>query len=406
MQFYLRMISLYVAIVACTADYADNVNPMLSYTPLSDEALEDGQLKYYDDIEKKTFSSDVANARLKVHVPKKARAYDVVPVEYELSKPAYYPQWVAIEAVAYESKTKVAAKSLYSLNLPGNLKVKIEYLGSIGADYEPLKWKMHEIPKTGITPLIYPIYMDDSEAFDKIKWFASQHLKAVEHMPEILKPILDKLKVYGPVCIQWNLQPFELFGLASVDNLVVMAKLYPQVYRDTCDLIRDVNIELLKAVIGSGADFVFLGGPGVEMMSPDLYENYIIPDSQKLSAAIHAAGGLIYSYICSPIEPFLTKGFYNQMGIDLFETLSPPPVGNVDNLEKARNVLVSNICTRGNIGLDVLLEGSQTDVEAATVEVLKATEGSKHMVAASDYLFYDIPLENVKAVVKTVESYK
>lgn len=71
---------------------------------------------------------------------------------------------------------------------------------------------------------------------------------------------------------------------------------------------------------------------------------------------------------------FLTIGFYNEMKLDLFETLSPPTVGNVD-LEHAR-------------------------------KILDAKRGSKHMVAASDYLFYDIQLENVMTLVNTVKQYK
>jgi uroporphyrinogen-III decarboxylase len=92
------------------------------------------------------------------------------------------------------------------------------------------------------------------------------------------------------------------------------------------------------------------------------------------------------------------------MKLDLFETLSPPPVSNVD-LRHARKVLDDRICTRGNIGLDVLLTGTPEDVHRHTQDILEATQGTKHMVAASDYLFYDIPLENVKAIVHTVESY-
>jgi uroporphyrinogen-III decarboxylase len=177
----------------------------------------------------------------------------------------------------------------------------------------------------------------------------------------------------------------------------------PEPYRKVCDEICEVNIEMLRAVLGCGADFVFLGGPGAEMMSPALYEAYMVPDSQMLSRAVHEAGGLVYSHICSPIEPFLSRGYYNQMGIDLFETLSPPPVGNVADLAEARQILDPQICTRGNVGLDVLLNGSVEQVVAATRAVLEATAGSKHMVAASDYLFYDIPTENVRAMVDTVK---
>jgi uroporphyrinogen-III decarboxylase len=176
-------------------------------------------------------------------------------------------------------------------------------------------------------------------------------------------------------------------------------------YHQCCDLIAEVNIELIKAVFAAGADFVFLGAPGAEMLSPQIYEDFIVPDSNKITNAVHQANGLVYSHICSPVEPFLSNGYYNQMGIDLFETLSPPPVGNVQSLEKARKILDKNMCTRGNIGLDILLNGTLEQIEQQTLKVINAAKGYKHMVAASDYLFYDIPLENVKTVVNTVNSF-
>ena len=61
------------------------------------------------------------------------------------------------------------------------------------------------------------------------------------------------------------------------------------------------------------------------------------------------------------------------MGIDLFETLSPPPVGNVADLAEARKIIDPKICTRGNVGLDILLNGSETEIEQETIKVLEET---------------------------------
>lgn len=316
----------------------------------------------------------------------------------------------------------VECDALYNIGLPDfqkavpalRRKVETEDRGServtesvLETPYGPLKWKWHELPKIGTVPLKYPVTVDTMDtAFDQIKWFADQHVKGSPYIAELLSPSLEKLQPHGPVSVQWNVQPFEMFGLASVDNLVLLAKIEPEQFRAACDHIRDANIELLREVFKAGADFIFLGGPGSEMLSPQMYEDYLIPDSQKITDVVHEVGGLIYSHICSPIEPFLTMGFYNRMGIDLFETLSPPPVGNVQDLARAREIMEDHVCTRGNIGLDVLLNGSVREVEETTHAVLEATHGSKHMVAASDYLFYDIPLDNVKAMVKTVHAYK
>jgi hypothetical protein len=269
--------------------------------------------------------------------------------------------------------------------------------------YGELKWKLQEAPRHGVTPIGYPLTVDDR--LDAVRWYAEQFHGILPHVPEMVGPIVEQARNHGALCIQWNLQPFELMGLLSVPDLVMHAMSDLGTYRLVCDDIRDVNIEVARAVVAAGADFVFLGGPGVEMMSPRLYDDFIIPDSQEISQAVHEAGGLIYSHICSPIEPLLSKGYYNRMGLDLFETLSPPPVGNVQSLGEARQTLDDRICTRGNVGLDVLVNGTVEEVERATRDVLEATRGTKHITAASDYLFYDIPIENAQAVVRTVEAF-
>jgi len=275
----------------------------------------------------------------------------------------------------------------------------------LNTPYGPINWKFREQKKHGLTPMEYPLTMDSENVFDIVSWYMEQHLELVNNFDELIGPVLQKTQQHGAVSIQWNIQPFELMGLLSVENLAMLAMLEPERYRQTCDLIRDINIELIKAVFSCGADFVFLGAPGVEMLSPQIYEEFIIPDSKKITDVVHDEGGLVYCHICSPVEPFLSNGYYNQMGLDLFETLSPPPVGNVPDLAAAREILDDKICTRGNLGLDVLLNGSREEIEQTTIKIIEATRGSKHMIAASDYLFYDIPLENVKTVIRTVSEY-
>lgn len=266
--------------------------------------------------------------------------------------------------------------------------------------YGEMNWAMHERKYSGATPTQYPLTF--GEGLDKVFWMVEQQSKVIDRVGELITPAIEQIHPHHAVSVQWPLQPFECLGLATVPDVVMSAMTDLDAYRRLCDQILELNIALCREVIKAGADFIFLGGPGREMMSPQLYEMFMVPDSQKITQAVHEAGGLIYTHICSPVEPFLSTGYYSQMGIDLFETLSPPPVGNVESLAEARKILPAEMCTRGNIGLDVLLKGSVADVRKATETVIEATRGTKHMVAASDYLFYDIPFENVKAVMATV----
>lgn len=207
--------------------------------------------------------------------------------------------------------------------------------------------------------------------------------------------------------IQWAMQPYELLGFPNVLDTSVLALECPHTFRRLMDKILLLDERLLPAVAAGGADFVFLGGPGSELIPPAYYEEFLIPYSRTLSAMAHAQGLLIYSHICSPIEPMLSLGYYNQMGIDLFETLSESPVGNVKSLEDAFSKLDSAICTRGNLGLDLLLTASPAEILDRSVRILETAQrmGRKHILAASDYLFYDTPAENVHAMCEAVRRF-
>jgi hypothetical protein len=205
--------------------------------------------------------------------------------------------------------------------------------------------------------------------------------------------------------VQWPVQPYELLCFPNTMNTVLLVNDYEARCRKIMDSIVKLDDRLFAAVAEGGADFIFLGGPGVEMISPRYYNEFIIPYSKIVTDMAHARGLLVYSHICSPIEPFLTMGFYNRMGIDLFETLSPPPVGNVASLADAMTKLDPAICTRGNIGLDLLVNATPEVIRDKTLQIMEQTEGRKHIVAASDYLFYQVKEENVHAMVNAVQEY-
>ncbi len=202
----------------------------------------------------------------------------------------------------------------------------------------------------------------------------------------------------GALSIQWPVQPYELLCFPDTVTTVMLAMDAPDQFKRLMDKILVLDEKLMRAVAAGGADFIFLGGPAAEMISPRYYEDYIIPYSQQATSIAHSLGLLVYSHICSPIEPFLGMGFYNRMGIDLFETLSPPPVGNIKSLADALAKLDPGICTRGNVGLDILLDANPERVRQNVCLVVEAAAGRKHMVAASDYLFYQVLEENVIAM--------
>jgi len=90
-------------------------------------------------------------------------------------------------------------------------------------------------------------------------------------------------------------------------------------------------------------------------------------------------------------------GFYNELKPDVFETMSEPPVGDLPSLRWARERLDPAIATKGNIPLNVLLEGTPDDVRREVRRVREQTAGWRHVVGLSDDVLKGTPLENARA---------
>ncbi len=110
----------------------------LIYDPQRREAERTGQLARYEGVAATRRELALGPYRLQCRVPRRAQAYDVVPIPYELSwnaKDSTFP--VAVEAVAFEDKARRRGRDCFDLALPGRIDLAIEYLGSITAHLKP-----------------------------------------------------------------------------------------------------------------------------------------------------------------------------------------------------------------------------------------------------------------------------
>ncbi|MEN6521199.1 MAG: beta-galactosidase [Armatimonadota bacterium] len=127
-------LAIVLLILAHLALFAED-KPAVSYTALSDAARKSGQLDIYKNAKLKSGQMNIGNYKLAFSIPETARAYDVIPINYTLAQPAG-ARWAAVEAAAFEDPEKAGDKAIYDLAIPGNMGIKIEYLGNVSADYE------------------------------------------------------------------------------------------------------------------------------------------------------------------------------------------------------------------------------------------------------------------------------
>jgi hypothetical protein len=243
--------------------------------------------------------------------------------------------------------------------------------------------------------------------FDKFNWYLDTLLEGNYEEAERAGSEADAfIGGRGAVDFQWGMQPYELFGMPSTLDTVMLAMDCTEEFFALMDKCAAVSKKIIDA-LAPYTDFVFLGGPGAEMVSPDIYDRFMVPYGKMMTDYAHSKGLLIYSHVCSPIEPFLTMGYYNRLGIDLFETLSMPPVGNVKSIEDAFSKLDPEMCTRGNIGIDTLMNESPEEIKRQVNHIMETAikMKRKHIVAASDYLVTECKEENVKALCDAVREF-
>lgn len=119
-------------------EYAIHEDGGIIYNPLSREAQRTGALDTFKSIPKTSGTLEMGEVTVKYEVPSQADAYDVVPIKYVLEnrKPdARRP--IAVECTAFEDKARRRGMPLYDMSLPGDLSVKIEYVGHVSADRLP-----------------------------------------------------------------------------------------------------------------------------------------------------------------------------------------------------------------------------------------------------------------------------
>ncbi len=170
---------------------------------------------------------------------------------------------------------------------------------------------------------------------------------------------------------------------------------------DACEELRKATMEFtLKQIVTlrkAGFDYLFYCVDGTEWVSPDFIKNYVVEDTREIFKIWRGMDGFILWHSCGKVKILLEAGIYNDLKPDVFETLSEPPVGNLPSLKWARERLDPKIITKGNMPLNILLQGTPDDVRADVCRIREETRGWRHIFGLSDDVLADTPLQNCLA---------
>lgn len=139
------------------------------------------------------------------------------------------------------------------------------------------------------------------------------------------------------------------------------------------------------------------GGAGSStVISPQIFEEFLLPVDRKLHEALHAAGHQAVYHTCGGMMPILELIVRN--GCDVSETLSPREVGgDADHAEIKRRIGKKVSLIGGMNQFQVLTEGTPESIRAEVRRLFAALgPGGGYVLSPSDH-FFDAPAENLQA---------
>jgi hypothetical protein len=170
---------------------------------------------------------------------------------------------------------------------------------------------------------------------------------------------------------------------------------------------QEYSLGLLKAALEQGARAIFGTWYYASLSagwSPAIFDECFAPLVRAHADLVHAYDGIYHVYDDGKMMRNL--GAYVDAGADVVETLTPPPVGDVD-LGEAKRLYGAQTCLKGYVDLLYVIKMGSADLVAQTVrEAIEiAAPGGGFILGTSDSIRDGTPIENVRTYFDTAHRY-
>jgi len=173
---------------------------------------------------------------------------------------------------------------------------------------------------------------------------------------------------------------------------------FQDVFVRSMDAIFEASLFVMLVALSEGIDFMSDSSYGLEMTSPELFATMDLPYIQKFADWTHHHDGLFWYHNCGFTSRLIREGAFNTLGADIIETIAPPPEGDND-LAESRRYIDRRICTKGNLNLRLLRDGSPDEIGAQVRKMVKAVDGYPHVFSTADAVLPGTKPENFVAFV-------
>jgi len=251
------------------------------------------------------------------------------------------------------------------------------------------------------------------ESYKAFQWSKGTFdFKTPEEIPEEAFGMIDRVivqcgdeySVHGEVRA-----PFDHFlSLLGMEDGLMSLLTDPDKAQRLLETCAKWSVALAVAQVRRGAHAIKISSPfaGSGFLSPDMYEQFIIPAESKIAEAVRKEGAFSYTHTCGAIGDRLE--LMMRAGVSGIECLDPPPLGNVD-LADAVERCNGKIFIKGNMDpVNTLLRGDAEKVNRDVTKILQ-TAGrslSGFILSSACSVAPPTPPDNIKRAVELCRKFK
>ncbi len=219
-----------------------------------------------------------------------------------------------------------------------------------------------------------------------------------------IKSIIEQVKGEFPTHIHIFCPAVELMSCFYMDQTTAIYGIYErqELFKELMEHHWRMTQVWLGIAAENNVDLYSYAINGFEWLSPDLYERYMIPQAKRINDFVHSQGKLAWLHTCGKLKHIAKMNAYQRMEVDILESLSSPPTGDIDNLAETRADIGADIVTRGGINCELFYEETSDSVIKQARYVIESVDGYKHILGDTNAPYPPYPWENIQAVIDVV----
>ena len=211
--------------------------------------------------------------------------------------------------------------------------------------------------------------------------------------------LLPAIGVWGKTAFQSLVEYW-----CGTENLVYALADFPETVEECLAVMREKDMETVNMSVKSSADaFMFFEDSSTTNISPSLFSQYTAPEIKEWSDALHSNGRLLIHHACGHLKDIIPQ--MCEAGIDMIESMSPPPTGNIDITDAAK-LMPDRVGIIGGIEPVFFRSCTIEQLEARVLELLEGMRGRRYILANSDSCPPDVEYEKFLLVSETVKKFK